>query len=112
MKIHLPYFSYQTQRKLHEKSIPSFHLPIADFQPSHFSRLNLILKNNTDNRIKKFIDIMKNSGKKNSLNLTDCSQGIHPKTRHLANSTTYKNYIIARRRFNFIEMAESCKQLS
>ena len=38
-------------------------------------------------------------------------QSIHPKTCPLANSTTYKNHIIARRRFSLIETAESCKQL-
>ena len=39
------------------------------------------------------------------------SQGIHPKTRPFANSTTYKNHIIGKRRFSLIETTESCKQL-
>ena len=39
------------------------------------------------------------------------SQGIYRKTRPLANLTTYKSHIIARRRFSLIKTAESCKQL-
>ena len=34
------------------------------------------------------------------------SQGIHQKTRPLANSTTYKNHTTARMRFSFLGMAE------
>ena len=48
------------------------------------------------------------------LNCTDkakTSQEIYPKIRPLASSTTYKNYIIARKRFGLIETAESRKQL-
>ena len=45
------------------------------------------------------------------LNQTKSVRGIHLKTRLLANSTTYKNHIIARRRFSLMETAESTPPL-